>query len=137
MTRLKGVMWLQIMLTTSNSQTPTGRSPLIPNLLLDAEDDRGVDLEFLAEVVKLFEEQDDLKPAIITTVEQMSQELSAKTMNDDYKPYVTVCISTVDYTNLVLIVIRHSGTSSTMLLSDLPSPNLRVSSTKQMLRLLK
>ncbi|KUL83869.1 hypothetical protein ZTR_06560 [Talaromyces verruculosus] len=70
-------------------QTPTGRSPLIPNLLLDAEDDRGVDLEFLAEVVKLFEEQDDLKPAIITTVEQMSQELSAQTMNDDYKPYVT------------------------------------------------
>lgn len=92
MARLKGVTWLQIMLTTSNSQTPTGRSPLIPNLLLDAEDDRGVDLEFLAEVVKLFEEQDDLKPAIITTVEQMSQELSAKTMNDDYKPYVTVRI---------------------------------------------
>lgn len=41
-------------------------------------------------MVKLFEEQDDLKPAIITTVEQMSQELSTKTMNDDYKPYVTV-----------------------------------------------
>jgi ubiquitin conjugation factor E4 B len=52
-----------------------------------------VDLEFLAEVVKLFEEQDDLKPTIITTVEQMSQELSAKTMNDDYKPYVTVRFS--------------------------------------------
>lgn len=75
-----------------NSETPTGRSPLIPNLLLDAEDPHGVDLEFLAEVVKLFEEQDDLKPAIITTVEQMSQELSAKTMNDDYKPYVAVRI---------------------------------------------
>ncbi|EED23803.1 ubiquitin fusion degradation protein UfdB, putative [Talaromyces stipitatus ATCC 10500] len=70
-------------------QTPTGRSPLIPNLLLDAEDDRGVDLDFLSEVVKLFEEQDDLKPTIVSTVEQMSQELSAKTMNDDYKPYVT------------------------------------------------
>jgi ubiquitin conjugation factor E4 B len=79
-----------------NSQTPTGRSPLIPNLLLDAEDDRGVDLEFLAEVVKLFEEQDDLKPTIITTVEQISQELSTKTMNDDYKPYVTVRVLSVN-----------------------------------------
>lgn len=55
-----------------------------------------MDLEFLAEVVKLFEEQDDLKPAIITTVEQISQELSEKTMNDDYKPYVTVRILSVN-----------------------------------------
>lgn len=77
-------------LTVSNSQNPTSRSPLIPNLLVEAEDDRGVDLDFLAEVVKLFEEQEDLKPAIISAVEQMSQELSIMSMNDDYKPYLTV-----------------------------------------------
>ncbi|OKL59184.1 hypothetical protein UA08_05659 [Talaromyces atroroseus] len=70
-------------------QTPTTRSPLILHLLLDAEDDRGIDIDFLSEVVKQFEEQDDLKSTIITTVEQMSQELAMKSMNDDYKPYVT------------------------------------------------
>jgi ubiquitin conjugation factor E4 B len=80
------------MLTVFDSQTPTDRSPLIQHLLLDAEDDRGIDLDFLSEVVKQFEEQDDLKSTIITTVEQLSQELAMKSMNDDYKPYVTVGI---------------------------------------------
>lgn len=74
------------------SQTPTGRSPLIPNLLLDAEDERGLDIDFLSELVKQFDEQDELKSTIITTVEQLSQELATKTMNDDYKPYVTVSV---------------------------------------------
>jgi ubiquitin conjugation factor E4 B len=49
-----------------------------------------LDIDFLSELVKQFEEQDELKSTIITTVEQLSQELATKTMNDDYKPYVTV-----------------------------------------------
>lgn len=75
-----------------NSQEPTGHSPLIPNLLLDAEDDRGIDLDFLSEIVKLFDEQDDLKATIMITVAQLSQDLSELTMNDDYKPYVAVSL---------------------------------------------
>jgi hypothetical protein len=74
---------------------PSGRSPLKPYLLLDPEDDKGVDLEFLSESVKRFEEDDSIKPAFIAAVEELSRELSSLGIGDDYKPYVTVCLHQV------------------------------------------
>ncbi|GKZ85214.1 hypothetical protein AnigIFM56816_010980 [Aspergillus niger] len=68
---------------------PAEKSPLKPYLLLDPEDDKGVDFEFIGEAVKRFDEDESLKPAFITAVEEMSQELAAMTINDDYKPYMT------------------------------------------------
>jgi ubiquitin conjugation factor E4 B len=65
-------------------------SPVKPHLLLEAEDDQGIDLDFLTECVKRFEEEESLKPAFIAVVEEMSRDLSTKTVNDDYKPYVMV-----------------------------------------------
>jgi ubiquitin conjugation factor E4 B len=50
-----------------------------------------VDLEFLSEAVKRFEEDETIKPAFIAAVEELSRELSSMGINDDYKPYVTVC----------------------------------------------
>ena len=70
---------------------PSGQSPLKPYLLLDPEDDKGVDFELLSEAVKRFEEDENIKPAFIAAVEEMSKDLAAMTINDDYKPYVTVC----------------------------------------------
>jgi hypothetical protein len=58
---------------------------------LDPEDDNGVDLEFLSEAVKRFEEDESIKPAFIMAVEEMSKDLADMSINDDYKPYVTVC----------------------------------------------
>lgn len=69
----------------------SSQSPLKPHLLLDPEDDKGIDFDFLSEAVKRFEEDDSLKPAFIATVEEMSRDLSVMTVNDDYKPYVMVC----------------------------------------------
>ncbi|GMG05505.1 unnamed protein product [Aspergillus oryzae] len=66
---------------------PSGQSPLKPYLLLDPEDDKGVDFEFLSEAVKRFEEDENIKPAFIAAVEEMSKDLAAMTINDDYKPY--------------------------------------------------
>lgn len=57
---------------------------------MDPEDDKGVDFEFIGEAVKRFDEDESLKLAFITAVEEMSQELAAMTINDDYKPYMTV-----------------------------------------------
>ena len=71
---------------------PTGRSPIKPYLLLDPEDDKGVDLEFLSEAVKRFEEDESVKPVFIAAVEELSRELSSMSIGDDYKPYVTVCL---------------------------------------------
>ncbi|KAG2420716.1 hypothetical protein HFD88_000330 [Aspergillus terreus] len=65
------------------------RSPLKPYLLLDPEDEKGVDFDFMSEAVKRFEEDDTIKPAFISAVEDMSRELAGMTVNDDHKPYVT------------------------------------------------
>lgn len=69
---------------------PSSQSPIKPYLLKDPEDNYGVDLDFLSEAVKRFEEDDSVKPAFITAVEEMSRELSVLSISDDYKPYMTV-----------------------------------------------
>ena len=66
------------------------RSTLAPYLLLDPEDEKGVDFEFIGEAVRRFDEDDSVKPAFIAAVEELSAELSKKDINDDYKPYNTV-----------------------------------------------
>ncbi|PLB54451.1 putative ubiquitin fusion degradation protein UfdB [Aspergillus steynii IBT 23096] len=68
---------------------PSGRSTLKPYLLLDPEDEKGVDFEFISEAVKRFDEDENIKPAFIVAVEEMSRELAAMNINDDYKPYMT------------------------------------------------
>lgn len=67
------------------------QSPLKPYLLLDPDDDKGIDLDFLAEAVRRFEEDESVKPAFINAVEGLSRDLAKKTINDDYKSYVMVC----------------------------------------------
>lgn len=66
------------------------RSPLAPYLLLDPEDDKGIDFEFISEAVKRFDEDESVKPAFISAVEELSAGLSSKNVNGDYKPYCTV-----------------------------------------------
>lgn len=66
------------------------KSTLQPYLLIDPEDDKGVDFEFLSEAVRRFDEEEGLKPAIIAALEGLSEELAQKSINDDYKPYVMV-----------------------------------------------
>lgn len=68
------------------------QSPLKSYLLLDPEDGKGIDFEFLGEAVRRFDEDESVKPAFVTAVEALSQELSGMNVNDDYKPYVTVCL---------------------------------------------
>jgi len=70
---------------------PAEESLLKPYLLLEPEDDKGIDFEFMAEAVRRFEEDENLKPAFINAVEALSRDLAKKTINDDYKPYVMVC----------------------------------------------
>lgn len=50
-----------------------------------------MDFEFIGEAVGRFNEDESIKPAFIAAVEEMSQELAGLTINDDYKPYLTVC----------------------------------------------
>lgn len=66
------------------------QSSLAAYLLVDPEDDKGIDFEFINEAVRRFEEDDSVKPAFISAVEQLSAQLSSMDVNDDYKPYAIV-----------------------------------------------
>lgn len=86
-------LWLvygYILMQLGFRHEPSG-SPLKPFLLLDPESDKGVELEFISEAVKRFDEDENLKPAFITAVEDLSQELADMDINADYKPHMTVC----------------------------------------------
>lgn len=77
-------------------------SPLKPFLLLDPEEEKGIDLDFIGEAVKRFNEDENIKPAFIAAVEGLSQELAELNINDEYKPYMMALQN----------LIRHSAIAS-------------------------
>lgn len=86
----------------------TDTSPLLPHLLADPEDDRGLDHDFLTEVVSRFPDDDTIEPAIVKAVEDLSQELANKTMNDDYRSHVSALRHLVRYPPLVKAIAQSS-----------------------------
>ncbi|KAJ5172455.1 hypothetical protein N7492_005048 [Penicillium capsulatum] len=80
------------------------KSPLAEYLLLDPEDDRGVDFEFISEAVKRFGEDESVKPAFIAAVEELSVQLSQKNINDDYKPYSTALRNLVRHASIAAAI---------------------------------
>ncbi|EYE97942.1 ubiquitin-ubiquitin ligase UFD2 [Aspergillus ruber CBS 135680] len=84
-------------------------SPLKPFLLLDPEEDKGIDLDFIGEAVKRFDEDENIKPAFIAAVEGLSQELAELNINDEYKPYMMALQN----------LIRHSAIASAITESSL------------------
>lgn len=67
-------------------------APLKPHLLLDPDDDQGLNQEFILEALKRIQEDDSILPTFVTAVEEMSQDLSRVTLDDDYHPYMMVRI---------------------------------------------
>lgn len=65
-------------------------NPLTAHLLCHPEDERGICHDFLTEAVSRFEEDESIKEALVGAMEQLSQELAKKSMNDDFKPYMLV-----------------------------------------------
>ncbi|KAL8947616.1 MAG: hypothetical protein Q9222_006124 [Ikaeria aurantiellina] len=80
---------------------PSAMSPLVPHLLVDPEDDRGVCHEFLTEAVSRFPEDETIEPALVAAVEDLSRQLAKMTMNDDYKAHVLALRHLVRYPLLV------------------------------------
>lgn len=72
-------------------QPPSTVNPLKEHLLVDPENDRGICHDFLTEAVSRFDEDDSIKEAFVTAIEELSRDLAKMNMNDNYKPYVTVC----------------------------------------------
>ena len=71
---------------------PPATSPLAPHLLLDFDDERGIDHDFFGEMVARMPEDDSIEGAIVTACEELSRQLSRLTMNDNYKPYMAVSL---------------------------------------------
>ncbi|KAL9058556.1 MAG: hypothetical protein Q9162_001711 [Coniocarpon cinnabarinum] len=61
---------------------------LTPHLLQEPDSEKGVCHEFLQEAVSRFDDDDSVKVILVEAMEQLSQELATKSMNDNYKPYV-------------------------------------------------
>ncbi|KAJ5112297.1 hypothetical protein N7532_000342 [Penicillium argentinense] len=90
-----------------NADKP-GRSPLASHLLREPEDEKGMDFEFISEAVKRFEEDENLKPAFISAVEEMSVELSTKDINEDYKQYATALRNLVRHPTIAAAITESS-----------------------------
>lgn len=73
-------------------------NPLTPHLLVDPDDSRGVCHDFLSEAISRFPEDDNVQSALVGAVEDLSRQLGNMTMNDDYKPYINVGISSWNHT---------------------------------------
>ena len=86
-------------------ETPSS-SPLLPHLLVDSEDDRGLCHDFLQELASRFAEDETAQEAIVWAVENLSQALAKMTMNDNYKPYVLVSLSRLQHCVLILRWVR-------------------------------
>ncbi|KAL9590791.1 MAG: hypothetical protein Q9203_000429 [Teloschistes exilis] len=89
-------------------QDPPDTSPLLPHLLVDSEDDRGICHDFMTEAILRFPEDDTIEPALVTAVEDLSRQLAKKTMNDDYKAYVLALRHLIRYPPLVKAVTQSS-----------------------------
>ncbi|KAM5455766.1 Ubiquitin conjugation factor E4 [Microsporum audouinii] len=72
-------------------------APLKPHLLLDPDEDQGLNQEFIQEALKRAEEDDTIIPAFVTAVEEMSKDLSRLTLDDDYQPYMMALRNLVRY----------------------------------------
>ncbi|KAJ5673839.1 hypothetical protein N7462_009278 [Penicillium macrosclerotiorum] len=83
-------------------------SPLARHLLLDPDDSRGLDAEFLREVVKSFDEDEAIKPALITAIEELSSQLSTKDANGDYQPYLMALRNIVQFSPLAVAITESS-----------------------------
>ncbi|KAF8862296.1 hypothetical protein BDZ45DRAFT_616996 [Acephala macrosclerotiorum] len=71
-----------------------GRNPnpatdsLMPYLLLEGGEDRGICPDFLTEIVSRLDEDETVKPMLTKTVARLSEDLAKLTMNDNYKPHI-------------------------------------------------
>ncbi|KAL9608059.1 MAG: hypothetical protein Q9167_007083 [Letrouitia subvulpina] len=90
-------------------QEQSATSPLTSHLLLDPEDDRGLCHDFLTEAISRFPEDENVQPALIGAVEDMSRQLAKMTMNNhEYKSYVGALRNLVRYPALVKAITQSS-----------------------------
>lgn len=98
-------------------EEPAASNPLTDALIRDSDCDAGICPDFLKEATERFAEDDGIKDALVGAVEQLSRDVSKKTMNDSFKPYVQALRNCVRYVPLVDALTK----SNTFLLDGIPA----------------
>ena len=98
---------------------PSGNQ-LADHLLLEPENEKGIDHDFIMEAISRFSEDDALKEAFVGGVEELGRKLGTLSMNDDYKSYVMVLRRLVQYPPLTLALSE----SSMFLPANTPAPKI-------------
>ena len=86
-------------------------SPLTPCLIADPNNGNGIDHEFLLEAVSRFSEDDMVKSAFITAMEDLSHQIRKMNMSDNYQPHVAVSrlADTITHSLTSLLLYRRYG----------------------------
>lgn len=85
--------------------TPPENS-LAKHLLADPQSESGIDHDFLNEAVSRFEEDESIKEAFIGAVEQLSRQLAALSMNDEYKSYLVALRNLIRFPKIVAAITQ-------------------------------
>lgn len=76
-------------------------NPLVEHMLKEPESDMGICTDFLNEATTQFEEEDQIKETLVSSTEELSRQLAAKSMLDDYQSYVLALRNLVRYPKIV------------------------------------
>lgn len=82
----------------------TGSTQMAEHLLLDQENSRGLDHDFLTEWNGLVPEMDEAKEAFADAMTLISKGLASKTMNDDHRPAVDALRLVTRFPNFVEVI---------------------------------
>ena len=78
----------------------------MPFLLRGPSHEMGLDLEFIREATKRFEDDENLATLFVRAMLEISDKLSTMTMEDDYKPYMMVSIWQLDFPTMGSVLIK-------------------------------
>lgn len=67
-----------------------GGKAFADHMLVDPEDDQGVDHDFMTEAMLKWPEDDSISAAFVSAVEELSRRLAAVSMDGDYRPYMAI-----------------------------------------------
>ena len=100
--------WCILSITTPElfGGTYNGMSVLADHLLVDSEDDRGVDHEFITDAVARFAEDEMIRDVFVGAIEELSRRLSEQSMDSDYRSYTAVLRNLVRYKPLAVALTQ-------------------------------
>ena len=90
-------------------QEYNGTAVFADHLLADADDDKGLDDEFLTELCLRFDEDDSVKAAFIVAMEELTGRLARETMIGDYQRYTANIRRLVRYKAFALAITESTS----------------------------